>query len=151
VIEGWRSAEAGDWQAVSALDEELARIESGDGLFEAAVRLRVRGMLESGDPAAGMRAVALCDVLLTRSTHPYFLLLRARAAIQAGEPSLAAGSLRRLIPLISASQRGRALAERALEIAREMPGVAYDEIRHELERRARRPTTAASLPMGEAR
>jgi spermidine synthase len=151
VIEGWRFAEAGDWQAVSALDEELARIEPGDGLFEAAVRLRVRGLLESGDPAAGMRAVALCDVLLSRSTHPYFFLLRARAAIQAGEPSLAAGSLWRVIPLISASQRGRALAERALEIAREMPGVAYDEIRHELERRARRSTTAASLPMGEAR
>ncbi len=56
LIASWRHAAAEEWDAVAALDAELARIEAGEALFEEASRLRIRWRLATQDPEAGAAA-----------------------------------------------------------------------------------------------
>ena len=137
LIAGWRHAAARNWDALAALDTDLARIEPGEALFDVVSRLRIAGRLAAGDPEAAAEAQALAETLLVRIWSPYDALLRARAATQANRPLAAWGSLYRVADLATPNPRGRALAERALEIARELPGDQFAELRERLARLAR--------------
>jgi len=144
VIAGWRHAEARDWDALARLDAELARIGPGEPLYDAAARLRIAGLLAADDPQAAAHAQALAETLLLRSWNAYDALLHARAAIRANRPNDAWGSLQRVARRITANQRGRTLAERALEIARELPEDRFRALRDEIARRS------AGVPRGSA-
>jgi tetratricopeptide (TPR) repeat protein len=144
LIAGWRHAEARDWDAVAALDAELARIEPGDALFDAAARLRIVQRLAAANPQAAAEAQALAETLLLRSWHPYDALLHARAATRADRSLAAWGSLQRVADRITETQYGRGLAERALEIARELPEDRFGALRNAFARRARSAPTASA-------
>jgi len=148
LIEGWQQAQAADWDAVARLDPELAAIEPGDGLFDAATRLRIAWRLARADEASAAQAQALADLLLLKAWSPYDALLRARAALRAGRPQDAWGSLQRIVLRASGNQRGRAIARRALEVARELPGDDYQRLRDSLEQLAqgRRPRRSPDDP-----
>jgi spermidine synthase len=149
VIEAWRRAEARDWDALARLDAQLARIEPGEPLFEAAARLRIARLLAADDPAAAVEAQALAETLLLRGWNAYDALLHARAAIRANRPLDAWGSLVRVARQTPANQRGRALSEQALEIARGLPEDRFRAVRDEFARRsggAQRGSSALRAP-----
>jgi spermidine synthase len=83
---GWRFAAAADWEAVAALDAQLASIGPGDALFEEASRLRVSWRLAVGDLEKSAKALAIVEAPLPRQWHPVDALQRARAAIAVGRP-----------------------------------------------------------------
>jgi hypothetical protein len=146
LIAGWRHAAARNWEAVTDLDAELARIEPGESLFEAASHVRIGWRLATDDPEAAAEAQALAETLLLRSWNSYDALLRARAAIRANRPLDAWSSLQRVARRATATQRGRALAERVLEIGRELPEDRFRALRDELAGRPRgAPTDSAQL------
>jgi spermidine synthase len=136
LIAAWRDVEARDWDAVAALDPELARIGPGEPLYEAATRLRITQRLVGGGASEATQAEALAATLLSRRWHPYDALLHARAALRANQPLAARGSLQRVADSVAENQRGRVLAERALEIAAELPEDDAASLRLELSRRA---------------
>ena len=121
------------------LDAELARIEPGAALFDAATRLRISWRLASDDPEAAAEAQTLAETLMLRRWNPYDALLRARAAIRADRPRDAWGSLQRVAGRTNTTQRGRVLAERVLEVARELPEDRFRAVRDEINRRADGP------------
>ena len=140
VIAGWRHAAAVDWDAVAALDPELGRIEPGEALFEVASRLRVGWRLARKDPAAGAEALAIVETLLAREWSAADELLRARAAIAAGRPEAAWGSLSRIARVLPKNPRAEKLVEAALEIAEAFPEEIARDLRARL--RAGRPRPA---------
>jgi spermidine synthase len=138
LIAGWRHAALHEWGAVMDLDAELARVEPGDALFYAATQLRITARLAMGDAQQAAEAETLAALLLTRVWQPYDALLHARAAIAAGQPRVALGSLQRVAQRSFAIKRGRVLAERALEVARGLPeDPPYAALRAKLVRRMR--------------
>jgi spermidine synthase len=132
MVAGWRHAARKDWEAVAALDAELGRIEPGDALFEVAGRLRVRWRLATGDPEAAAEAQALVETLLTRNWRPEDALLRARAALAAGRPVAAWGSLIRIADLPPRQRPAGRLVEAALEIAEALPEERARDLRTRL-------------------
>lgn len=140
VIAAWRHAAAEEWDALAALDAELARIGPGEALFEAASRLRVRWRLAKQDPEAGAEAQALMETLLSRSWNPQDALLRARAAIAADRPAAAWGSLGRIATFVQKHPEQEALAESAREVADQLPEELAQDLRRQL--RPGRPRAA---------
>ena len=116
LIAGWRHAQARDWDAVKALEPELALIEPGDALFEAASRLRIARRLAEKEVGAAAEAQAIAQTMLLRSWTPYDGLLHARAAILANRPLDAWGTLHRIAGRTGSNPRGRALAEREVDV-----------------------------------
>jgi spermidine synthase len=146
LIAGWRYAEVRDWDAIAALDADLARIRPGEALFGAAARLRIAWRLAANDAQEAAQALAVAETLLVRGWTPYDGLLHARAAIRASRPLDAWGSLHRIAARATAGPRGRTLVERALEIARELPEDRFEALREQLGRRMRgAPTKPAPL------
>jgi hypothetical protein len=140
VIAARRHGAAEDWTAVAALDAELGRLAPGEALFEAASRLRVRWRLAAAEPEAAAEAQALAETLLVRQWSPADELLRARAAIAAGRPTAAWGSLSRIADLRQANPQVRALVESALELTASLPEETARDLRTRL--RAPRPPAA---------
>jgi spermidine synthase len=85
VIEGWRRQRRGDRSGLRALDPALASIGPNDALFANATRLRASWRVASGDAALALEARELLDVGLARTMSPDDLVLRARAALTAGD------------------------------------------------------------------
>ncbi len=141
LIAGWRHVAALNWKGVTDLDAELERILPGEPLFDAASRLRIVQRLAADDPEAAAEAQALAEVLLLRSWNPFDALLHARAAIQANRPRDAWGSLHRVAGRTTATPRGRALGERVLEIARDLPVDRFRAVRDEMNRRMNLPNS----------
>jgi predicted membrane-bound spermidine synthase len=137
LIAGWRHSASRDWGAVAALDGELAGIEPGEPLFREASRLRILWRLAEGGPEAGAEAQPLAETLLSRGWNFNDALLRARAAIQANRPDDAWASLHRVVAQAQANERGRATAERVLEIARALPEERQQALRDAFARRTR--------------
>jgi len=133
LIAGWRHAEANDWDAVAALDAEIGRISPGEALFEEAARLRVAWRLASKDPRDAAAAQIIAETLLSRKWNAQDALLRARAAIEADRPAAAWGSLIRIAEMPLANAQRRAIAERVLEIAEQLPDAAAKSVRDRLE------------------
>jgi hypothetical protein len=128
LIDAWRHAAANAWDEVAALDAPLARIEPGEALFDEASRLRARGRLARHDPQAAAEAQAIVEVLLVRSWKPFDALLHARAALAAGRPLVAWGSLSQVAEVLPRHPRADLLVPPALEIAAALP----EELRGEL-------------------
>ncbi|MDJ0851814.1 MAG: fused MFS/spermidine synthase [Myxococcota bacterium] len=120
VIAGLRHSAAGDWDAVAALDADLAKVAPGESLFEKASRLRIRWRLERGDAASGQEALAIADALLQRRWSGEDTLLRAAAAISAGRPEVAWAELEGVAAMPQAPGTRR-LAGRALETCLALP------------------------------
>ncbi len=129
VARGWRAAEAGDWDALRALEPGLAAALPADPAFEDAARLRARWRVQSGEPARAREALALLDDLLAAGGSPRpgresgagpdDLVLRARAAAIAGRPETAVASLEHAAKVLAAERpRDRRSAYEALEVAR---------------------------------
>jgi hypothetical protein len=136
VSAAYRRARAGDWDALAALDAELAATAPGEALFEEASLLRIQWRLETGDAQRGAEALALVETLLLRHTHPETELLRASAALAARQPAAARASLERIARL--PEPRARAYAARALEIAEGLPDEIAGDLRSRLAARAGR-------------
>ena len=94
IAEGWRLAGAGDWRGTRRLEPRLEGIGPRHPLYVAAVRLRVRWRIDSGDADLAREALDLLSPLLAPIPRARDLLLRARAGAATGEPriSLAAVS-----------------------------------------------------------
>jgi hypothetical protein len=137
VVAGWRHVAAADWEAVAALDAELARSEPGQALFEEAARLRARWRLETADAEEAAEAQELLETLLLRNWTPLDGLLRARAAIAAGRPAAAWGALIRISEMRT-QELPEGLALRALEIAEALPEEMARDLRGRLQARRRR-------------
>src|SRR5262245_4457309 len=144
LISGWRQARARDWDAVRALDAELARIAPGDALFDDASRLRINWRLAAGGPQAGAEALAIADVLLARRWHAGDALLRASAAIAAERSSAAWGALEEIARLPLGAD-ARELAREALPLAQALPDEIAGDLRVRLAQRASGAPGAASL------
>ena len=143
VIAGWRGAAAKDWEAVAALDAELERIEPGEALFEEASRLRAGWRIARQDPAAGAEAQAIAATLLLRQWSPTDALMHARAAIVAGRPVDAWGSLSLLARALPNHPKREKLTRDTLEIAKALPEELAQDLRTRLprivERQKRKP------------
>jgi len=141
VVSAGKLANDDDWDAVAALDPELARVQPGTGLFERASRLRIRWRMASREPGRAAEALTIADAMLSRRWRAQDALMRASAAIQAGRLDVARATLGRIADL--PQQQGTpALCRHALEIARALPG----ETDHELRRRLARRAAAAPQP-----
>ncbi len=132
LIAAWRHAEAGEWDAVAALDAELGRIEPGEALFEEASRLRADWRVATEDPALGAEAVAIAERLLSRQWNPVDALLHARAAIVAGRPRAAWGSLSQIARKVSDYPRKGKIVEAALDVAKALPEDLAQDVRSRL-------------------
>ncbi|MBW2287404.1 MAG: fused MFS/spermidine synthase, partial [Deltaproteobacteria bacterium] len=132
LIAGWRHAMAGDWGAVAALDTELGRFGPGEALFEEASRLRVGWRLAIGDSVAAAQAQSIAETLLVRRWDPQDSLLRVRAAIAAGDPDAAWGSLSQIAKLPRESQQAQALIATALALVDSLPDEAAQDVRDRL-------------------
>ena len=141
LVAGWRRAAAEDWDAVAALDVELARIEPGEALFEESSRLRIRWRLATKDPEAGAEAQAIAETLLARIWDPRDELLHARAAILADRPVVAWGSLSRIAAVLPNHPQPEALVASAREIAGSLPKEMARDLRARL--RTDRPREAS--------
>ncbi len=139
LIEGWRSAARGDWDALRALDPALAGWQPGDLLHPEAARLRAQWRLSLAGAGAerAAEALALLEPLLARSGATGDLLLCAEAAGRAGRPALAWAALDRAVRDLrarDARQWGRAAA-----IARDLPEHPRgDALRRQLEELGRK-------------
>jgi spermidine synthase len=128
VIAGWRHAEAGEWDAIEALEGALARIEPGEALFEEASRLRIDWRLAAADPALGGEALAIAERLLLRQWNPADALLHARAAILADRPREAWGSLSQIAKKLSTYSRSARIRAAALEVAKALPAELAEDV-----------------------
>ena len=140
LIAGWRSASRGEWERVKEADAALAAFGPGGALFAEAMRLRIEGRVASGTMADGAAAQALAEQLLLRHWGPEDALLRARAAIRAGDVDAATASLGQIATQLAgrgarAGKADRALARRVLGIARELPEDRYAGLREILQPR----------------
>jgi len=127
VASGWRLAASGDWTGLRRLDPRLAAIDTRHPLWEAATRLRVNWRTESGDVDLAYEALELLNPLLAPFAQPRDLLLRARAAVAAGETRSALAALNEALPS-GGSRRNPAVVRQARRILASLPadGTAGD-------------------------
>jgi hypothetical protein len=127
LVEGWRQERRRDFEGARGLEAELATIRPGDALFREATRLRASWRVASADPEHAREARQLLDLSLARSIDAGDLLLRARAALLAGETDPALATLSELRDRLGAV-RGESpewVAQRA-QIARDALRVLED-------------------------
>jgi spermidine synthase len=137
VLEGWKLLAADDGAGVQALDARLARVDPPDPMYAHAVRLRAEWRLRLTDPALAREAGDLLDPLLRLQFQPLDLLLRARAAAQAGEDAAALSTLRLAVAAARLRGREQSLAREALRL---LDGLSVDDaaLRRRLEQAAKR-------------
>jgi len=133
VVEGWRLEGRGDPAAVRRLEPELAALHPDHLLADDALRLRIGWRLATGDPARGREALELVEDLLAGNPLPGDLLLRAEAALAAGDPAAAVASLHELARGLGQGRFPAAALRPALELADALPeGPAADAVRARL-------------------
>ncbi len=133
VIEGWRREAARDWAGLRELEPRLAAAPRLEPLFPAAARLRAAWRLESGDPVLADEAIDLLDEVLAIARNDSDLILRAKAALQAGKVH---GAVRTLFEAgigLTPSAGGRRAARDALDVVGALPpGAVTDRDLREL-------------------
>jgi spermidine synthase len=116
-----QSARRKDWEALAALDAQLAQVRPGDPYFNHAAGLRATWRVELGGPARGAEALAIVDSVIVRGGQPAHYLLRARAALQAKRPQAARLALSHLVEVLRRGPQARVLARRAIPLIEELP------------------------------
>lgn len=130
VAEAAASAARGDWPAVAAREQALARLASTHPAYETAVQLRAGARLAAGEAD---EAVRLLDEALAVAWDPYSLVLRATAARQAGDPAGMWESLRDVVGLLWWSRRRPAAPGRLPALVREvLPASDFEGIAEHL-------------------
>ncbi len=127
VIEGWRLESARDWTGLQALEPRLAAAPRLEPLFPAAVRLRAAWRLEAGDPALAAEAIDLLDEGLAVARNDSDLILRAKAALQAGKVLGAVRTLFEAGSSLTPGAAGRRAAREALEVVATLPPGPIDD------------------------
>ncbi|GAG19776.1 unnamed protein product, partial [marine sediment metagenome] len=126
VLAGWRAEEAGDWQALRALDAALAAVPPGNPLNPDAVRLQVSWRLAEGGAELARESVALIDRLYPVSQSAVDLVLRARAAAAAGDEVAALVTLFEAAARLQPKRADLSIVARALEVVESLPeGTAH--------------------------
>ena len=120
-IAAWRHAAREDWDAVADLDDELAQFAPGEALFQEASRLRAGWRLARKDPGAAAEAQAIAEVLLARQWTAADAVLHARAAIAAGHPRDAWGSLSQVARMARRNPVIKPHVEAALQVSDQLP------------------------------
>jgi hypothetical protein len=122
VVQGWRSVEAEDWQALAQLDAVLAGVAPAAALYPEAVRLRARWRIETREPQAGRDALALLDNLIPITHAGGDAILRSRASTVAGDMEVALWTLREYIRSAGpASPVSEQLLDAVSEVLAEIP------------------------------
>ncbi|MCG8443760.1 MAG: fused MFS/spermidine synthase, partial [Caulobacterales bacterium] len=89
VVEGWALAAQGRWAQLRALDDRLTEVPPTHALAPVALRLRADWRLafaqRAGERAFGVEALALLDQSLARYWNANLYILRAGAAVIAGD------------------------------------------------------------------
>jgi len=85
VVSGWIAQGRGDGSAVAALEPALVEIPLLDPLYPYAAKLRMDWRIESGDPRLARDAMKIAELESWNDPDPAITLLRARAAVAAGE------------------------------------------------------------------
>ncbi|MEM8936268.1 MAG: fused MFS/spermidine synthase [Pseudomonadota bacterium] len=106
VLDGWRYGYLGEWDALEALDSELARVSPTDLWFPQAVKLRLDWRLKlaatSGDEALAREALLLADELLPVHASIDIHVLRGGAALILGDDLAFAESVRSVSNIVDA-------------------------------------------------
>jgi spermidine synthase len=121
VVAGWRALDDGVEAPLRALEPALAAVPPLHPLAQDAYRLRAEWRVRNGDPELAREAVEIADRAIWDRGRPGDLMLRARACVVAEEPAAAIQALFLLAQSLGDSPRGRALARRALRVARSIP------------------------------
>ncbi len=135
VVEGWSRQTSRDWEALRSLEPRLAATRPNDAVHGDALRLRTAWRIASGDPGAGVAALALLDLALPMSLDPEDYVQRARAAAAAGDVGTAIESLTQALDSTTPGAF-RPVADRvAAELAELASGEGVAEERALLERK----------------
>ena len=119
VLKGWRYREAKDWEALRALDPELAEIPFRDVTFSDALGLRAQWRAMDSDPELANEAIEMLDQLMYLRRRIADQMLRAQAGLTAQRPRIALTSLERIAAASMASKKP--FLGGALEILRALP------------------------------
>ena len=121
LLQGFALEEDRDWRAVETLEPTLAAAHPHAPQYGAAMRLRAYWRVASNDPERSREALHLLDTMGPLTGSPSILLLRAKAAAQAGMGRGAVTSLFELLGQIAGKPAGAPLAARALAVAETLP------------------------------
>ncbi|CAG0971270.1 Polyamine aminopropyltransferase [Myxococcaceae bacterium] len=107
VVEGWKLESAGRFDDLERIEERLAAVPAGDPAVSDALRLRAAWRLDRGDAANAREAMALLDRASALDGSVPGLVLRIRAAAQAGHSRAALGLASELAASIERAPRTR--------------------------------------------
>lgn len=141
LLEGWKAVADDRAAAVQALEAQLAVVDPRHPAFAAATRLRIAWRLASGDPARAREGLRLQDALIAAIPVLPDILVRARLAVNAGDPDLARVTLYEILPTLERRPELRSNAEEALRILDSVSGgdeAARARLRERLAGAARR-------------
>lgn len=130
LIESWRRLAAADWSGLGALEPRLAAVSPYDPLFNEATRLRVRWRLHSGEPGLAAEGLDLLAPLLGPRAELWDLVLRAEAAVPAGDPEAALASLTEITRMLQRQPGRQALDREARRLFGALPPAARDDPRY---------------------
>jgi hypothetical protein len=85
VTSGWIAEGARNEEALRSLEPMLTSVPLLDPLYAEAARLRMEWRIASGDPERARQAMQLAELESWGQLDPHFELVRARAAVAAGE------------------------------------------------------------------
>ena len=123
VLEGWRHAADGEWDAVRALEPRLAAARTVDGWHPEATQLRIEWRTRAGGDDRMVRAreaLQLVDRMIARRPASDLYVLRASAALSLGDGAafLESASAFSADALAAPSDAGTSAAARAVATAR---------------------------------
>jgi hypothetical protein len=126
VVDAWASARRDGDGALKPHEEALARVPLSHPLGPDALRLRARWRIAAGSVEEGRQSLDLVDDALATGPRTSDVLLRARAALAAGQPNEAIASLGEMVAMIEASPdpSGRSLATELIAFLDGLPDEA---------------------------
>ena len=135
VARGWQHAGRGEWEAVRALEPELASAPARDPSAPEAQRLRIEWRIRVGDAEARREAVGLVTAMLAETDGTTDLLLAARALAAADRPDEAL----LLVDYASRTRSRRAVRQDALALLDSLTPALGDEAVRPVRERLNRP------------
>jgi spermidine synthase len=126
IVDAWAEARRAGDGALKAREEALARVPVSHPLGPDALRLRARWRIAAGSAEERKQALDLVDDALACGPRTTDVLLRARAALAAGQPSEAIASLGEMVAMIEndPDPSGRSLATELIAFLDALPDEA---------------------------